>query len=126
MKKFLFFVALGAAILSIPSMAQAEYVTAFEQHIDEKYVVDTSTIYQQDPNHINIGVYYTDNIANKTYPYTYKFWYNEERGQWFILEKKAASNNPLDIRFDEKHYWALVEPKSIAQDVLKIALAYQK
>ena len=62
-------------------------------------------------------------IKNKTYPYVYKFWYNTGRGAWYILEQKNAPESG-DIYEDDTHYWSIVEEKSIAQDVLKVVLAY--
>ena len=99
--RFLAMLVAAVAAIYVPTACSAAYVTAYEQHVDEKYVVDTSTVYRPDAEHINVGVYYTDNIKNKTYPYVYKFWYNTGRGAWSIVEEK-----------------------SIAQDVLKVVLAY--
>lgn len=52
-----------------------------------------------------------------------KFWYNTGRGAWYILEQKNAPESG-DIYEDDTHYWSIVEEKSIAQDVLKVVLAY--
>ncbi|MFV0635079.1 hypothetical protein [Mitsuokella sp.] len=112
-----------AAVCAPVAVCSAAYVTAYEQHVDEKYVVDTSTVYRPDADHINVGVYYTDNIKQKTYPYVYKFWYNSGRGAWYILEQKDKAESG-DIYEDDTHYWSIVEEKSIAQDVLKVVLAY--
>ncbi|WP_288777611.1 hypothetical protein [uncultured Mitsuokella sp.] len=88
--RFLAMLVAAVAAIYVPTACSAAYVTAYEQHVDEKYVVDTSTVYRPDAEHINVGVYYTDNIKNKTYPYVYKFWYNTGRGAWYILEQKNA------------------------------------
>lgn len=120
---FLAMLVAAVAAVYVPAACSAAYVTAYEQHVDEKYVVDTSTVYRPDAEHINVGVYYTDNIKNKTYPYVYKFWYNTGRGAWYILEQKNAAESG-DIYEDDTHYWSIVEEKSIAQDVLKVVLAY--
>ncbi|XOQ25387.1 MAG: Exported protein [Mitsuokella multacida] len=112
-----------AAVYAPTAVCSAAYITAYEQHIDEKYVVDTSTIYRPDSEHINVGVYYTDNIKNTTSPFVYKFWYNTGRGAWYILEQKNKADSG-DIYEDDTHYWSIVEEKSIAQDVLKVVLPY--
>ena len=112
---FLAMLVAAVAAVYVPTACSAAYVTAYEQHVDEKY--------RPDAEHINVGVYYTDNIKNKTYPYVYKFWYNTGRGAWYILEQKNAAESG-DIYEDDTHYWSIVEEKSIAQDVLKVVLAY--
>ena len=38
------------------------------------------------------------------------------------MQKNAAESG--DIYEDDTHYWSIVEEKSIAQDVLKVVLAY--
>lgn len=63
---FLAMLVAAVAAIYVPTACSAAYVTAYEQHVDEKYVVDTSTVYRPDAEHINVGVYYTDNIKNKT------------------------------------------------------------
>ena len=109
---FLAMLVAAVAAVYVPTACSAAYVTAYEQHVDEKYVVDTSTVYRPDAEHINVGVYYTDNIKNNT-----------GRGAWYILEQKNAAESG-DIYEDDTHYWSIVEEKSIAQDVLKVVLAY--
>ena len=54
----------------------AAMVTAYEQQVDEKYVVDTTSIYRPDANHISVLVYYSDtykNISNSQYNYKFRF-----------------------------------------------------
>ena len=55
---FLAMLVAAVAAVYVPTACSAAYVTAYEQHVDEKYVVDTSTVYRPDAEHINVGVYY--------------------------------------------------------------------
>lgn len=102
----------------------AAMVTAYEQQVDEKYVVDTTSIYRPDANHISVLVYYSDtykNILNSQYNYKFRF----QNDKWYLLEKVSPADVvPTDIKEDDTHYWSIVESKSVAQDVLRVAVAY--
>lgn len=106
------------------STCDAAMVTAYEQQVDEKYVVDTTSIYRPDANHISVLVYYSDtykNILNSQYNYKFRF----QNDKWYLLEKVSPADVvPTDIKEDDTHYWSIVEPKSVAQDVLRVAVAY--
>lgn len=113
---------IGTCAYAIPKDCSAALVTAYEQQVDEKYVVDTSSIYRPDANHISVLVYYSESFKNiSDQKYTYKFRYDDNK--WWILEHKSKGG-PEDIREDDTHYWAVVEPNSIAQDVLRVVTAY--
>jgi hypothetical protein len=115
---------IGAGIAAFGfSTCDAAMITAYEQHIDEKYVVDTSSIYRPDANHISVLVYYSEtnkNISDDKFNYKFRF----QNNQWYLLERKDAPDSDTDIKEDETHYWAVVEDKSVAQDVLRVAVAY--
>lgn len=95
---FLAMLVAAVAAVYVPTACSAAYVTAYEQHVDEKYVVDTSTVYRPDAEHINVGVYYTDNIKNKTYPYVYKFWYNTGAGPGTSSSRRMLPSRATSTR----------------------------
>ena len=123
MKTFITFTLTIAFMFGIIDIAHAEVITAYSQHIDEKYDVDTSTIYNPDKNHINVGVYYTDNVKKKTNPFVFKFQYINN--SWMLLEKKDKAEEG-DIKEDDHHYWAHVDNGSVAQDILRVIIPYMK
>lgn len=117
------FVVLTMSIFLKCSSCDAAMIVAYAHKVDESYTVDTSTIYNPDKNHINVGVYYSDNLKKSTSPYVFK--YQFINNQWRILEKKS-NKDVDDIQEDANHYWARIDPNSIAQDVLRVIIPYMK
>ena len=103
--------AIIAAGLTIPSVSSAAYITAYQNIVYEKYIVDTNSIYNPDKNHFNCVVYTFHSDTDKGHPYIYKFLYDENEMTW-------------KIHADGE--WNIVEPKSLAADVLKVCLPYLK
>ena len=111
-----------AGIIALETLpCSAAMITARATKIDESYTVDTSSLYVKDKNNFNVGVYYTDNIKNKTNPYVYKFSFIDNK--WYVLEKTTNPSKD-DIKVDDTHYWGYIENGSIAQDVLRVTLPY--
>ena len=102
----------------LPSTASAEYITAFEQQIYEKYVVDTQSIFYPEKHStdmFNVLVWtYTDmKNPEKAQAYTYKFKYEDRT--WKVFSKKNKDDEGRYITFDND---------SVAQHVLRVCLPY--
>lgn len=113
LKKFII-AAIGAAAMAfsfVPS-TEAAYVTAYQKVIYEKFVVDTTSIYEQDLQHFNCIVYAYESEKDSTgKPFVYKFRFDDQNMKW---ELHANGN------------WEVVESGSIAADVLRVCLPYIK
>ena len=101
-----------------PSIASAEYITAFEQQIYEKYVVDTQSIFypkkhNADMFNVLVWVYTDKNNPEKAQPYTYRFKY--EDGAWKVFMKNSKDDEGRYEKFDND---------SIAQRVLRVCLPF--
>ena len=103
--------AIIAAGLTMPSVSNAAYITAYQNIVYEKDIVDTNSIYNPDKDHFNCVVYTFHSDTDKGHPYIYKFFYDENEMTW-------------KIHADGE--WNIVEPKSLAADVLKVCLPYLK
>ena len=113
LKKFIA-AALGAVAFyfSFAPVSEAAYVTAYEKVIYERFVVDTSSIYEQDLQHFNCIVYaYQSAQDTSGKPFVYKFRFDDQNMKW---ELHANGN------------WEVVESGSIAADVLRVCLPYIK
>lgn len=101
----------GLALLAVPSVTQAAYVTAYQNIVYEKDVVDTNSIYNPDKDHFNCVVYTFHSDTDKGQPYIYKYMYDEGEMVW-------------KIHADGQ--WNTVESGSLAASVLKVCLPYLK
>ena len=107
-----------SAMSVFTSVANAQYITAFEQQVYEKYVVDTQSIFYPEKHTtdmFNVLVWaYTDmKDPEKAQPYTYKFKYEDRT--WKIFSKRDKADEGRYIAFDND---------SIAQHVLRVCLPY--
>jgi hypothetical protein len=113
LKKFII-AAIGAAAMTfsfVPS-TEAAYVTAYQKVIYEKFVVDTTSIYEQDLQHFNCIVYAYESENDSTgKAFVYKFRYDDEIMKW-------------ELHTDGT--WEVVESNSIAADVLRVCIPYIK
>lgn len=100
-----------AAALTVPCVSSAAYVTAYQNIVYEKDIVDMSSIYNPDKNHFNCVVYTFHSSTDKGRPYIYKYMFDENEMAWKI---HAGGE------------WNIVEPGSLAADVLKVCLPYLK
>lgn len=101
----------GLAFFAAPAVAQAAYVTAYQNIVYEKDVVDTNSIYNPDKDHFNCVVYTFHSDTDKGQPYIYKYMYDEGEMVW-------------KIHADGQ--WNTVESGSLAASVLKVCLPYLK
>lgn len=100
-----------AFFAAAPSVTQAAYVTAYQNIVYEKDVVDTNSIYNPDKDHFNCVVYTFHSDTDKGQPYIYKYMYDEGEMVW-------------KIHADGQ--WNTVESGSLAASVLKVCLPYLK
>lgn len=100
-----------AAALTVPCVSSAAYVTAYQNIVYEKDIVDTSSIYNPDKNHFNCVVYTFHSSTDKGQPYIYKYMFDENKMAWKI---HAGGE------------WNIIELGSLAADVLKVCLPYLK
>ncbi|WP_303104869.1 hypothetical protein [uncultured Mitsuokella sp.] len=101
----------GLTLFAAPAVTQAAYVTAYQNIVYEKDVVDTNSIYNPDKDHFNCVVYTFHSDTDKGQPYIYKYMYDEGEMVW-------------KIHADGQ--WNTVESGSLAASVLKVCLPYLK
>ena len=98
-----------------PSMANAQYITAYEKVVYDKYVVDTASFFYPDKddkyNKFNCIVWHYTSDTDKGSPFAFKFKF--ENNKWYIHETVK-----------DKSSWVIVENNSVASDVLRVCLPY--
>lgn len=88
-----------SSLFLFPAQGYAEenIVPCYEEHVNYKYAIDTSSVFQRDKNHVNVLVYkwQDDELVSKAvYQYEYK------DNVWYI--RMHDSNLPDVIRVNKK------------------------
>ena len=101
----------------VPSDCNAEYITAYEEIVYDKYVVDTDSFFYPDEKRksdmFNCIVWEYKSAEDKGQPYTFRFKF--EDNAWKIAERKKGHEDLV---------WVKVETNSIASGVLRAALPF--
>lgn len=109
-KKFFFFLlTLGLLCLPAAIPAEAAFVTAYENIVYLKYVVDTSSIYVISDKRFNVIAYKYESEQDPGKAYLFKFQFDEADMKW-----KVHANGR----------WEIIEAGSVAADILKVCLPY--
>jgi hypothetical protein len=99
----------------VPSIANAQYITAYEKVVYDRYVVDTASFFYPDKddkyNKFNCIVWHFVSDTDKGSPFTFKFKFDNNK--WYIHETTK-----------DKSHWVVVENNSVASDVLRVCLPY--
>ena len=110
-----------SAVLCNYSVANAEYVSVYETDVKETFTVDTQSIYQLDPEHINCIVWYEwvdhkrNDVSGKR-SMLYKFQLTDEGWMTWKPDDEA---NP-----EKSGKWESIKDKNVPKLVLRTCLFY--
>ena len=97
-----------SAVLCNYSVANAEYVSVYETDVKETFTVDTQSIYQPDPEHINCIV-----------------WYEWVDHKFQLTDEGWMTWKPDDEANPEKSgKWESIKDKNVPKLVLRTCLFY--
>ena len=118
------------AQVSASEEVQDGIVTCFEEHIHERYAIDTSSVFQRDSRHVNVLVYkyVNDDLVSKAvYQYEYRdnVWYIRTYDSChpevlYVNKKGKVENITANLS------WLRADIFEAYDNIRRVALSYSK